>query len=263
MYLGISNKVAVVTAASKGIGKAVAAQLASEGCKVAICARNEETLQKTAEEIKTALGKDTLAAVCDLNKPSEIKEFMNKVESKFGGVDILVNNCGGPPAGFFEDFNDGHWDDAYQQVLMSAVRFIRLVLPGMKEKKWGRIVNITSISVKQPVDNLILSTTFRTGLTGLSKTLGTLIAKNNITINNVAPGYILTDRLESLAETKAAATGATAEAVLADMAESVPANKIGKPADIAAAVTFLVSEAAGFITGNTIHVDGGLVRSMF
>lgn len=259
MNLGIKDRVAIVTASSKGLGRASAEMLAADGCKIVICSRNEEHVNKTVNELKETYHADIIGVPCDLDKPEDIENVYAKTKEQFGKVDILVNNCGGPRAGFFEDFYDDDWFDAYKQVLMSAVRFIRLVLPDMKTQKWGRIVNITSLSVKEPVDNLILSTTFRCGLGGMSKTLSNLLAENKITINTVAPGMILTDRLKGLASINAEKDGVSTDKALENMASTIRMKELGKPQDIGAAVAFLASDLAGYITGNTIHVDGGKI----
>ena len=263
MDFKIKNKVALVTAASKGIGKATAIELMKEGCKVAICSSNKENLIKTAANIKNEIGAEPFWSVCDINNPSDIESTVKNVEKKIGTIDILVNNCGGPVPGFFKEMDDEKWDDAYQQVLMSAVRFSRLVLPAMQEKKWGRIINITSLSVKQPVENLILSNSFRSAVTAFAKTLSQQYGEFGITINNVAPGFILTSRLDELAQKRSEKEGISPEEILVNMGSSNPVKKIGSPEDIGAAIAFLVSERAGYITGITLQVDGGQIKSTY
>lgn len=263
MDLGLKGKIALITASSKGLGRATAEAFLSEGSKVAICSSNKENLNRTADEIAALHGAEPLSILCDLNKEDDLKNAVKVVEDTYGSIDILVNNCGGPPAGYFEDLSEEQWLYSYEQVLMSAVRLTRLVLPGMKMKKWGRIINITSLSVKQPVDNLILSNTFRTGLTAFAKTISNQYGKYNITVNNVAPGYTLTSRLYELAVEEAKRTGKSHEKVLASMASKTPMERLGKPEEIAAAVAFLASEQAGYITGVTIPVDGGAIKSTF
>ncbi len=263
METGLRNKTALVTAASKGIGKGCAAALIKEGCRVIISSSNAKNLEYALKEFSAIPGAQVHAVKCDLNLKSDIQNLYEQVKSLYGGIDILVNNCGGPHPGFFEELGEDKWDYAYDQVLMGPVRLIKLFLPSMKQKKWGRIINITSLSVFQPIDNLILSNTFRTGLTALAKTLSNRFAANNITVNNVAPGYVLTERIKELAENKAKVTGETAEQIFEKMKSEIPMQRIGQPEDIANAVVFLASEGASYITGNTIHVDGGRVVSYF
>lgn len=263
MDLQIKGKTALVTASSLGIGRAAAEMLLKEGCRVVICSRNKENLISTAKEIKESVNLEPLWVLCDLNKPADIENLFNVVKSHYGDVDILVNNCGGPPPGFFENLNDENWNLGYEQVLMSAVRLTRMVLPAMKEKKWGRIINITSISVKQPVDNLILSNAFRSAVTAFAKTLSNQVGKDNITINNVAPGYTLTSRLYELAVSRAKLLGESHEHVLASMAADVPMKRLARPDEVAAMILFLASEQAAYITGLTIPVDGGITRSTY
>jgi len=263
MELGLRNKVVLITASSKGIGKAIAEKFAEEGCQVAICSRTKQDLIDTADSISQNFNTEPLWSVCDINNKKEIENTVNTVTDHFGPIDILVNNCGGPAAGFFEELDENKWDSAYEQVLLSAVRFIRLVLKQMKERHWGRIINITSVSVKQPLDNIILSNSFRSAVTGMSKTLSRQYAKYNITVNNVAPGFILTQRLYELAVHKAKQTGQSHEDVFVEMAKEIPMNRLGRPEEIASAAAFLASERASYITGNTIQVDGGWLSGLY
>lgn len=263
MDLGLSGKTALVTASSKGIGKAVAEELASEGCNVAICSRSKSDLEFLSEYLRKKYDVDIFWSVCDLNKPSDIENTYKAVVKEFGRIDILVNNCGGPAAGFFKDFSDEHWIEAFEQIFLSAVRFSNLVIQGMAERLWGRIINITSVAVKQPIDNLILSNSFRSGLIGFAKSLSNEFAKFNITVNNIAPGYTLTNRLYDLAVSQAKHSGLSHEEVLAEMAKQVPMNRLARPEEIGALVAYLCSNQAGYITGNTIHIDGGWVKGLF
>ncbi|MCX7797920.1 MAG: SDR family oxidoreductase [Melioribacter sp.] len=263
MELNLLGKNVLITAASKGIGKATAERFIKEGCNVAICSRNQENLSKAAHEIKSLYNKEPLCIVCDINKLEDIVNTFKVVNETFGAIDILVNNCGGPRAGYFEELSDDDWDFAFKQILMSAVRFIRLVLPAMKERKWGRIINITSVSVKQPIDNLILSNSMRNAVTALAKTLSNQVGKYNITINNVAPGYTLTSRIYELSEIKAKQLGTTQEAVLSSMAEEVPVKRLASPHEVAALIAFLASDHAGYITGSTIAIDGGVIKATY
>ncbi|AFN75159.1 3-oxoacyl-[acyl-carrier protein] reductase [Melioribacter roseus P3M-2] len=263
MELFLKGKTVLVTAASMGIGRATAELFIKEGCKVAICSRNKDNLLKTVSEIRNIFNVEPMWVVCDINKSEDIETTVKKVKEELGDIDILVNNCGGPTPGFFETIDDKNWEDAFQQVLMSAVRFTRLVLPGMKAKNWGRIINITSLSVKQPVNNLVLSNSFRSAVTAFAKTLSNQVGKFNITVNNVAPGYTLTSRLYELAVVRAKESGVSHEEILSSMANDVPMKRLGRPDEVASLIVYLASEQAGYITGSTIAVDGGVIKSTY
>ncbi len=262
MELGIKDKTVLITASSMGIGKAVAEAFASEKCKVAICSRDRKNLIAAADEIKKRQGVEPFWCVCDLTRLKDIETTFNEVEKLYGGIDILVNNCGGPAAGVLNEMSEEKWGEAFQQVLMSAVRFSTLVMPKMLVKSWGRIINITSITVKQPIDNLILSNTFRAGILGFAKSLSNEVAKHNITINNIAPGFTLTHRTYDLAVHESKTTGRSHEEILSEMAKNIPMNRLAGPEEIAAGVLFLASQQASYITGNTIHIDGGWVKGI-
>ena len=263
MDTGLKNKSVLITASSLGIGKAVAELFAAEGCKVAVSSRSKENLLAAAKEIKSKYNVESLWSVCDLNKSKDIETTYKAVTEQFGNIDILVNNCGGPIPGMFQVLEENDWNNAYEQVLLSAVRFSKLVLPGMMAKNWGRIINLTSISVKQPVDNLILSNSLRAGVTGFTKSLSNEVAKFNITVNNVAPGMTLTRRLYELAVVEAKEKGKSHEEILVDMAKRTPINRLGRPEEIASVVVFLASKQASYVTGVTIQVDGGYVKSVY
>ena len=263
MDLQLKGKTVLVTASSSGIGRKTAELFIKEGCKVAICSHNKENLLKTALEIKTSYGVEPLWDLCDINEPQDIEDTVGVVRKNLGDIDILVNNCGGPVPGFFEDLYDETWENAFEQVLMSAVRFTRLVLPGMKAKNMGRIINITSLSVKQPVDNLILSNSFRSAVTAFAKTLSNQVGKYNITVNNVAPGYTLTSRLHELAENRAKIANTIPEKILESMSNDVPMKRLASPEEVASLVVYLASEQAGYINGQTIAVDGGVIKSTY
>ncbi len=263
MDLKLKNKTALVVAASSGIGKATAEELIKEGCKVAICSSNKENLLRAVDDIKLKYNVEPLWNVCDINNLQDIEKTVQTFNEKFGSIEILVNNCGGPVPGFFEDLNDNNWEHAYGQVLMSTIRFTRLVLPGMKKINWGRIINITSLSVKQPIDNLILSNSLRSAVTAFAKTLSSQVGKYNITINNVAPGYTLTPRINELAKTRAELAKTTPEKILESMAAEVPMKRLAQPEEVASLIAYLASEQAGYINGQTIAVDGGVIKSTY
>lgn len=252
MDLGLTNKVAFVAASSQGLGKSVALELAKEGAAVIICSRNEETLKSAEAEIK-ALGGQVLALAGDLSIAKEREAIIDSTLKVFESVDILVTNTGGPPAGKFESFTLEDWDNAVQLLLGSAVGLVMGFLPGMKAQRWGRIISITSQAVKQPVNNLILSNSVRSSVVGLMKTLSNELGEYNITVNNVMPGYTQTARLTKLI------TDATA---LAAITKEIPLGRLGQPEEFAAAVTFLASERASYITGVSLAVDGGWIKSM-
>ncbi len=262
MNFGIKGKTALVAASSKGIGKAVALAFAEEGCNVVICSRTKNDLINTANEIKNKTGNEPLWIVCDVSRIDDIETIYKAASKQFGTVDILVNNSGGPIAGYFMELSEKDWADAFGLLLMGTIRLTKLVLPGMISRRWGRIINITSLSVVQPVDALMLSNSLRAGVTGFAKTLSNEVAKYNITVNNVAPGYTLTNRLYDLAVKQAKEKGKSHEEILVDMAKEVPMNRLGKPEEIASTVAYLASASAGYLTGSTIHVDGGVVKGL-
>lgn len=262
MNLGIKGKIALVAASSRGLGKAAAMELAREGARVVITARGKETLEETAEEIRQATGSQVLAVTADVSVQEDIERLFRTVESELGEVDILVNNAGGPPPGEFTDMSDEHWMQAVDLNLMSTIRMTRLALPGMRRRQWGRIINMTSISVKQPISNIILSNTARAGVVAMAKTLSGQVAAEGITVNNVCPGTILTDRIRSLNESQAKAEGKSVEEIMATKEAEIPMHRLGRPEELAALITFLSSERAAYITGTTIQVDGGLYKGL-
>lgn len=263
MDLGLTGKVALVAAASKGLGRASALALAQEGALVAIVSRNQATLEQTAQEIRQETGRAVLALPANLHQPEEIRALVERTVAEFGGIDILVNNAGGPPAGTFETLTDEQWQAAFNLTLLSAVRLIRAALPSMKQRRSGRIIHIVSSSVKQPIEGLLLSNAIRPGVIGLAKTLSRELAPYQITVNNVCPGRILTDRLRDLNVETKIARGKTEEAALQELASDIPLGRVGQPAELAALVAFLASQQAAYITGTTIQVDGGLTRTLF
>ena len=262
MDLGLTNKIAVVGASSKGLGKGIALGLAQEGAKVTICARNNDTLQETAEEIRGKTDSEVLAVPTDVSQPEQVQSLIHQAISHFGGIDILVNNAGGPRAGRFDDLSAEDYLNAIHLNLMSTINLCRAVVPTMRERGGGRIINLTSVSVKQPVDGLMLSNMARTGVIGFAKTLATELASDKILVNNVCPGIIFTDRIKQLAAVRATEAGISFEEALEKMTADIPLGRIGDPEEFANLVVFLASERASYITGATIQVDGGMVRSL-
>lgn len=262
MDLGLKNKVALVAAGSRGLGRAVAEELAAEGASLVLCARDQKTLTETAAAIAEQSNAHVLAVPADVTVIDDIKRVVESGNERFGHIDILVTNAGGPPAGRFEQLTREHWDDAIRLTLMSAVELTRQVLPGMKERRWGRILNITSIAVKQPVENLLLSNSLRAGLTGFARTLANEVAADGITVNNILPGYTRTERLDELAQMMADKQGISSDQFRGKWEAEIPMGRLGEPREFAALVTFLASERASYITGTSIQVDGGWIKSL-
>jgi 3-oxoacyl-[acyl-carrier protein] reductase len=260
--LGLQNRVALVAAASRGLGRAIAMELAREGANLLICARGAEALERTRDAIASATGVQVRAVVADLSRRPDIDRVTAEALGAFGRVDVLVTNAGGPPAGPFEKFEWDAWEQAVNLTLRSAVELTRAVLPGMRERTWGRIINVTSIAVKQPVDNLILSNSVRSAVTGFARTLANEVATAGITVNNVIPGYTRTERVEELAAANAAKEGIEPRDVLARFEREIPMRRLGEPEEFAALAAFLASERASYITGQSIVVDGGWIRSL-
>ena len=262
MELGLGNKVALVAAASRGLGRAIAMELAREGAKLVICARGAKALEGTRDAIAAGTGVDVRAVVGDLSQRADIDRVTSEALRSFGRVDVLVTNAGGPPAGPFEKFDWDAWERAVNLTLRSAVELTRAVLPGMRERRWGRIINVTSIAVKQPVDNLVLSNSVRSAVTGFARTLANEVATEGITVNCILPGYTRTERVEELADANAAKEGVTRRDVLARFEREIPMRRLGEPEEFAALAAFLASERASYITGQSIVVDGGWVRGL-
>jgi 3-oxoacyl-[acyl-carrier protein] reductase len=262
MDLGIRGRVALVAGASRGLGRAIAEELAAAGAHLVLCARNEGPLRDTATLIERASGVGVVACPADLGDPEQAATVVDTAMLAFGRVDILVNNTGGPPAGQFESHSREVWHAAVSQLLDSVLDLTRAALPGMKERRWGRIVNVTSIAVKQPVDNLILSNSLRAAVTGFARTLANEVAPFGVTVNNVLPGYTRTQRVEELAERNAAAKGTDRAAAFAAWEREIPMGRLGEPRELAALVAFLASERASYITGTSIPVDGGWIKAL-
>ena len=258
MDLGLSGRVALVTAASKGMGKASAMGLAAEGAKVVMCARTESDLKTAAEEIRAKTRAEVLAIPADVTKKDDVTALVDRALKTFGQIDILVANAGGPPRGYFEDMTDEQWQGAFDVSLLSVVRLVRGVLPSMTARRWGRILTIQSVSVKQPIPELLLSNAVRPGVAGMMKTLAGQLGKDGITVNTVCPGKIMTDRF--LGGQKI--SGLSREEYLARAVEDVPVGRVGTPEEFANMIVFLASERASYVTGVSVQVDGGLVRGL-
>lgn len=262
MDLGLSGRVALVAASSKGLGRAIAEELAAEGCDLVMCARSPDELEAARADIEAASGRRVVALPTDVADAAQVEALVALAYETFGGVDVLVTNGGGPPPGSFEDHGLDAWRDGAAVTLESVVSLVRGVLPGMKERGWGRILNVTSIAVKQPVDGLMLSNSLRAAVTGLARTLANEVAPWGITVNNLMPGYTRTERLEELAGHIAANRGIPEAEAYAGWEGQVPMARIGEPREFAALAAFLASERASYITGQSVAVDGGWIRSL-
>jgi 3-oxoacyl-[acyl-carrier protein] reductase len=262
MDLGLKGKVAAVAAASRGLGRATARALALEGAAVALCGRDEGRIREAAVEISRETGAPTLPVVADVAVAADCRRFVELTVQEFGRLDILVTNTGGPKPGAFDAVDDDRWEEAFRTTLANVYHLARAAVPHMRRNRWGRIVNVASLSAKQPVDGLLLSNTFRPAIVGLAKTLSNELGADGILVNTLCPGYTRTDRLQEVADARAKAAGITAEKVLADLAKSVPLGRIAEPEEFAAVAAFLCSERASFLTGLTIAVDGGACKGL-
>ncbi len=262
MDLGLKNKVALVAAASQGLGKASAFALAREGASLVICSRHEESINKTAEEIRVVTGANVLPVVADVSRKADITTFVQTAINEYGTVHVLVNNAGGPPTGHILTLAEEEWERGMQLTLMSVVRLVREVLPSMEKQRWGRIISIVSIAAKQPINELLISSTLRPGILGLSKVLSNQYARDNITVNTICPGLILTKREEELSVSRAADKKMTFEEYMAESAKAIPAGRLGRPEEIGDVVAFLASEQASYINGVNLLVDGGFARGI-
>ena len=262
MDLGLRGRVAIVAAASKGLGRAVAEELAREGAEIAICSRTVAELEKAAKQIELAGGREVFWQPVDVGQADQVARFVAAVETRFGSVDICVTNAGGPPSKLFSATSNEDWRVWTDQLLMSTVYFAQETLPRMQKNRWGRFLTITSYSVKQPVDGLLLSNSLRAGVTGLVRTLANEYAAHGITVNNVCPGYTRTDRLDDLAGMMAGRTGATRDEIFAGWEKLIPAGRLGRPDEFAAVVAFLASERASYVNGVSLTIDGGTTRSL-
>ncbi|HKV35749.1 MAG TPA: SDR family oxidoreductase [Pyrinomonadaceae bacterium] len=263
MDLGLKDKVALIAAGSRGLGRAVAEELAAEGASLVLCARDPATLAETTASIADQTGAHVLGVPADVTDARQVKQLVASANERFGRIDILVTNAGGPPAGRFDQLSQEQWEQATRLTLYSAVHLAREVLPGMRSRRWGRILNITSIAVKQPVENLLLSNSLRAAVTGFARTLANEVASEGITVNNILPGYTRTERLEELAGMMADKLGISADEFRGKWEAEIPMRRLGEPREFAAMAAFLVSERASYITGTSIQVDGGWIKSLF
>ena len=262
MDLGLKDRVVIVAASGQGIGRATAEAFAAEGCKLAICARSTQSLRLAAGTIAAKHKVPVHCEGLDVRDAAAVRQFVANVAERYGGVDVCVTNAGGPPAKGFLATTDEDWQSAVALNLLSVVHFAREVIPHMQKKKWGRLIALTSLTVKQPVDNLVLSNAVRTGVVGLVKSLANEFGKDGILVNNVAPGYTGTARLKELARSQAEALGVSEEEIFQRWAAGSPLNRIARPEEVADAIVWLASERASYITGQTILVDGGAYRGV-
>ncbi len=262
MDMGLKNRVAIVAASSRGIGRATAEAFAAEGCRVAMCARNAQTLKAAADGIREKYKVDVYAEALDVTHAGAIHAFVEAVIAKFGSADICVANAGGPPAKGFLAATIEEWHKAVEANLLSTVYFAREVIPHMQQRRWGRIITITSTAVKQPIADLVLSNSVRAAAVGLVKSLANEFGKDGILVNNVGPGYTATDRLRDLAKTRAAAANKSEAEIFETWASEIPVRRLGEPREVAETIVWLASERASYITGQTILVDGGQYRGL-
>jgi 3-oxoacyl-[acyl-carrier protein] reductase len=262
MDTGLKNRVAIVAASSQGIGRAAAQAFAAEGCRVAMCARNQQALQAAAEGIRQQYKTEVLSRALDVTDAVAVHDFVGEVAGKFGSVDVCVTNAGGPPAKGFLAATLEEWRKAVDQNFMSTVYFAREVIPHMQRRHWGRIITITSITTKQPVADLVLSNAVRAAVVGLVKSLANEFGKDGILVNNVGPGYTATDRLKELAKARSGSKGTSEEEIFNAWAADAPVKRVGEPREVADAIVWLASERASFVTGQTILVDGGAYKGL-
>jgi len=263
MDLGIRDRVAVVAASSRGLGKAVAEALAAEGARLALCARTEETLGQAAGSIRERWGTEVFHRALDVTNATAVQGFVGATLERFGRVDIGVANAGGPPSKPFPGTTVDDWRNAFDLNFMSTLHLARELLPHMQRQQWGRLVAITSIAAKQPTDGLVLSNAIRAAVTGLMKSLANEYGRDNILVNCVCPGYTATDRLNQVAAAQAAAQGVDAGQIVGRWTTNIPLGRLGRPEEFAAYVAFLCSERAGYVTGTSTAVDGGLIKGLY
>jgi 3-oxoacyl-[acyl-carrier protein] reductase len=262
MDLGLKNRSVIVAASSEGIARATAEKFAAEGAWIAMCSRDEAKLNAAAEDIRQRHATQVITAALDVTEEAAVQRFVEHVAEKFGSVDVCVTNAGGPPSKMFLATTTEEWHRAAELNFMSVVHFARAVLPWMQRQHWGRIVTITSVSVRQPVSDLIYSNAIRAGVLGLVKSLSNEFGRDGITVNNVAPGYTATERLNHLIQKRAGDLGISNEDYAARLAADVPLQRLGHPGEVADAIVWLASERASYITGQTLLVDGGLFKGL-
>lgn len=262
MKTGLKGKSVLVAAASKGIGKAAALGFLQEGAKVTICARDADVLLRARDQLAAATGGSVIAVQADVTAPAQLAEVVDAARAAHGPVEVLVNNAGGPPTGHHNEISDEQWTQAFQQTLKSAVNLTELVLPEMQAASWGRVINVSSYSVKQPIDNLMLSNSVRLAVLGWAKTLANEVAAQGVLVNTVCPGWTDTDRVSGMLEHRSAATGLSVDAVREEIAKTIPLGRIARAEEIANVIVFLGSELASYMTGSALLVDGGAAKAL-
>ncbi len=259
----MKDKAVLVAAASSGIGLATAEAFMAEGAKISICSHNSDKLKAAAGMLEKKTGRRPHSAVCDLTSETSIESWVKEAEKAHGPADVLVTNTGGPPAGVWSELKPEDWEKAHALVLKSVLKLAQLVIPAMQKTGWGRLVFISSLSAKQPITNLASSSTFRAGLLGFAKALSNDVGKYGITVNTVLPGYTLTNRQKELTKLAADKSGRTPEEIIKSWEKDIPLGRTASPEEIAAAVVFLASEKASYITGAALPVDGGITQSVY
>jgi 3-oxoacyl-[acyl-carrier protein] reductase len=262
MQTGLQHRVAIVAASSQGLGRATAEAFAAEGCRIAMCSRNRQSLLTVADRIRKQYNTEVFADAVDVSESNAVHDFVEAVVRKFGGVDVCVTNAGGPPAKGFLATSVEDWHQAVALNFLSTVYFAREVIPHMQRKRWGRIITITSVTTKQPVADLVLSNAVRAAVVGLVRSLANEFGKDGILVNNVGPGYTATDRLKELAKARSAASGKSEQEIFDGWAVDTPLKRLGEPRELADTIVWLASERASYITGQTILVDGGLYKGL-